>query len=138
MVTSDAFIALSGATAGGPGLVAIAGTGSIAFGRNAAGRTARAGGWGYLFGDEGGAFSIVRQALRAALRHEEGWGAPTELRPALLEATGAASANDLLHRLYTAEFTRQRIAPTPSWWMKWRAKAIARHWRFSRRPHTNW
>lgn len=110
MVTSDAFIALSGATAGGPGIVAIAGTGSIAFGRNAAGRTARAGGWGYLFGDEGGAFSIVRQALRAALRHEEGWGAPTELRPALLEATGAASANDLLHRLYTAEFTRQRIA----------------------------
>ncbi len=90
MVTSDAFIALSGATAGEPGIVAIAGAGSIAFGRNAAGCTARAGGWGYLFGDEGGAFPIVRQAL--------------------LEATGAASANDLLHRFYTAEFTRPRIA----------------------------
>lgn len=110
VVTSDAFIALAGATAGEPGLVAIAGTGSIAFGRNAAGRTARAGGWGYLFGDEGGAFSIVRQALREALRHEEGWGPPTGLRQALLAATGAASANDLLHRLYTAEFTRPRIA----------------------------
>ena len=56
LVTDDALIALAGATAGEPGLVVIAGTGSIAFGRNSAGRTARAGGWGYLFGDEGGAF----------------------------------------------------------------------------------
>jgi N-acetylglucosamine kinase-like BadF-type ATPase len=110
VVTSDAFIALSGATAGEPGIVAIAGTGSIAFGRNAAGRTARAGGWGYLFGDEGGAFSIVRQALREALRYEEGWAPQTGLRQALLEATGAASVNDLLHRLYTVEFPRPRIA----------------------------
>jgi N-acetylglucosamine kinase-like BadF-type ATPase len=110
VVTTDALIALEGATAGAPGLIAIAGTGSIAFGRNAAGRTARAGGWGYLFGDEGGAFSIARQALREALRYEEGWGPPTALRQALLEAAGAASANDLLHRLYTTEFPRPRIA----------------------------
>src|ERR1700735_156549 len=48
--------ALAGATAGKPGIVMIAGTGSIAFGRNAGGRTARAGGWGFIFGDEGGAF----------------------------------------------------------------------------------
>ena len=40
----------------------------IAFGRNAAGQTARAGGWGYVFGDEGGGVDIVRQAVRAALR----------------------------------------------------------------------
>src|SRR5579872_1447617 len=46
----DALIALVGATAGQPGLVAIAGTGSIAFGRNAEGRTARTGGWGFVFG----------------------------------------------------------------------------------------
>jgi len=110
MVTTDAAIALSGATATGQGIAVIAGTGSIAFGRNAGGRTARAGGWGYLFGDEGGAFSIARQALREALRYEEGWGPPTALRQALLEAAGAASANDLLHRLYTTEFPRPRIA----------------------------
>lgn len=110
LVTTDALIALSGATAGEPGIITIAGTGSIAFGRNAAGRTARAGGWGYLFGDEGGAFHIVRQALRAALRHEEGWGPPTALHHALLQATGAASANDLLHRFYTTDFPRPRIA----------------------------
>ena len=110
MVTHDALIALSGATAGEPGLIVIAGTGSIAFGRNASGDTARAGGWGYVFGDEGGAFHIVRQALRAALRLEEGWGPPTSLRPTLLEATGARDVNELLHRLYTPEFARPRIA----------------------------
>lgn len=110
IVTTDALIALSGATAGEPGIVTIAGTGSIAFGRDASGRTARAGGWGYVFGDEGGAFDIVRQALRAALRFEEGWGPATTLHSALLAATGASSANDLLHRFYTTEFPRPRIA----------------------------
>lgn len=110
IVTTDAFIALVGATGGEPGVVVIAGTGSIAFGRNAAGKTARAGGWGYIFGDEGAAFDLVRQALRAALRFEEGWGPATALRHSLLGATGAASAGDLLHRFYTTDFPRDRIA----------------------------
>jgi N-acetylglucosamine kinase-like BadF-type ATPase len=114
-VTDDASIALTGALAGQPGIVVIAGTGSIAFGRNGEGRTARAGGWGYLFGDEGGGFWIVREALRAALRWEEGWGPPTALRPMLLDAvaawnSGARNINDLMHRCYTPEFPRPRIA----------------------------
>jgi N-acetylglucosamine kinase-like BadF-type ATPase len=110
LVTHDGLIALSGATAGEPGLIAIAGTGSFAFGRNASGETARAGGWGYIFGDEGSAFHIARQALRAALRFEEGWGPRTSLRELLLEATGARDVNELLHRFYTAEFPRPRVA----------------------------
>jgi N-acetylglucosamine kinase-like BadF-type ATPase len=109
-ITSDAVIALMGATAGEPGVIAIAGTGSIAFGRNAEGRTARAGGWGYAFGDEGGAFDLVRQAVRAGLRQEEGWGPATALRDALIEATGAPNMNDLVHRFYTPEYPRARIA----------------------------
>lgn len=110
LVTTDAVIALAGATAGGPGIITIAGTGSIAFGRNAAGGWARAGGWGYIFGDEGGGFDIARRALRAALRFEEGWGPQTALHPALLAATDAADANDLLHRFYTQEWPRPRVA----------------------------
>ena len=110
LVTDDATIALSGGLAGAAGIVVIAGTGSIAFGRNGGGRTARAGGWGYLFGDEGGGFWIVREALRAALRWEEGWGPPTALRPMLLDATGARNINDLMHRCYTTEFPRPRTA----------------------------
>jgi N-acetylglucosamine kinase-like BadF-type ATPase len=110
LVTDDAAIALAGATAGEPGVVIIAGTGSIAFGRTAAGPTARAGGWGYIFGDEGGAFDIVRQALRATLRAEEGWGPPTALLGALLDATGAPDANGALHRFYTPDWPRSRVA----------------------------
>lgn len=110
MVTHDALIALSGAHGGQPGVITIAGTGSISFGRNAAGKFARAGGWGYVFGDEGGGFDLTRQALRAALRMEEGWGPETVLRARLLEASGARDANELLHKFYTPEFTRPRIA----------------------------
>ena len=110
LITHDAHIALAGASGGAPGIIVIAGTGSIVFGRNAAGVTARAGGWGYVFGDEGGAFDLVRQALRAILRNEEGWGPPTSLREALLEATGAHDGHELMHRLYTDEYPRDRVA----------------------------
>jgi len=110
VVTTDAVIALAGGTGGGPGIITIAGTGSIAFGRNQAGRIARVGGWGYVFGDEGGGFDITRQALRAALRMEEGWGPSTSLRRLLLEAAGAEDANDLLHRFYTQAYPRPRVA----------------------------
>jgi len=109
-VTDDAVIALAGATAGEPGIVTIAGTGSIAFGRNRAGRTARTGGWGYIFGDEGSGFDIARQALRAALRAEEGWGPPNALSYALLDATGSPDANRVLHSFYTPAWPRSRVA----------------------------
>jgi N-acetylglucosamine kinase-like BadF-type ATPase len=110
LVTHDALIALSGATCGEPGLIVIAGTGSIAFGRNASGKTARAGGWGYLFGDEGGGFYIVRRAVRSALRFEEDWGDATSLRRMFLDATAASDINELVHRFYTPEFPRPRLA----------------------------
>ena len=110
IVTTDAVIALSGATAAGLGIVVVAGTGSMAYGRNAAGREARAGGWGFVFGDEGGAFDMVRRALRAALRMEEGWGPPTALREAVLEASGASDANQALHLFYGAQWPRERMA----------------------------
>ncbi len=109
-ITHDGLIALAGATGGAPGVIVIAGTGSFAFGRNSEGRTARAGGWGFIFGDEGGGFDLVRQALRAALRFEEGWGTATALRDALLAATGAPDANEALHRFYTDEYPRDRVA----------------------------
>jgi len=110
VVTHDAKIAWAGAMEGEPGVVVIAGTGSIAYGENTHGESARAGGWGYIYGDEGGGFDIARQALRAALREYEGWGPRTALTPALAELTGTVNANDALHRLYTAEWPRVRVA----------------------------
>ncbi len=99
-ITHDAEIALSGAMPDEAGIIAIAGTGSMIFGRNHRGETARAGGWGYIYGDEGGAFDLTRRTLRAALEYEEGWGPATDLYQMLLEASGAESANQLLHRFY--------------------------------------
>jgi N-acetylglucosamine kinase-like BadF-type ATPase len=108
-LTHDAEIALLGGTGGEPGIIIIAGTGSIAFGRNAQMQTARAGGWGYIFGDEGGGFDLARQALRRALQFEEGWGPATILHQALLEVSGAVTANALLHNFYN-QFDRKQIA----------------------------
>ena len=112
-ITHDAVTALMGATEGRPGIIVIAGTGSISFGMNAGGETARAGGWGYVFGDQGSGFDIARQALVAALRQEEGWGPATALGERIIdfsEFSGAANINDALHRWYTAEFSRDRVA----------------------------
>ena len=110
VVTHDGMIALAGAMAGGPGIITIGGTGSIAFGRGIDGKFARAGGWGYIFGDEGGGFDLSRQALRAALRMEEGWGPQTRLRQKFLDITGAKDINEVLHRFYTTDYPRQKVA----------------------------
>jgi len=66
VVVGDMEVALEAAVGAGPGVVLIAGTGSIAFGRNAAGKTARAGGKGFDEGDEGSGYDIGRRALEAS------------------------------------------------------------------------
>ena len=67
-VVGDMQIALDAAFDTGPGVIVIAGTGSIAYGRDHEGNTARAGGWGFAIGDEGSAHWIGREAVRALLR----------------------------------------------------------------------
>ena len=67
-VVGDTVIALEAAFGPGPGVIAIAGTGSIVFGRDATGRTARAGGWGFAISDEGSGHWIGREAVSAVLR----------------------------------------------------------------------
>src|SRR4030095_5169289 len=69
LVVNDALIALQAGIGDLPGIVIVAGTGSIAYGRNAKGEAARAGGWGYVLGDEGSGYWIGRLALRAVVRH---------------------------------------------------------------------
>lgn len=67
MVISDVEAAYLGALGGRPGVLLLAGTGSIALGRDGRGRWARGGGWGPLLGDEGSAFWIGREWLRATM-----------------------------------------------------------------------
>jgi glucosamine kinase len=67
-VVGDQVIAMEAAFGGGPGVIVIAGTGSIAYGRNANGKLARAGGWGFSISDEGSGHWIGRAAVTASLR----------------------------------------------------------------------
>src|SRR6185369_14436579 len=60
--------------------------------------------------DEGSGFDIARQATRAIVRAEEGWGPPTCLRELLLESTGAATADEMLHLFYTDAWPRSLVA----------------------------
>ena len=80
VVDSDARAALQGAFAGEPGIILVAGTGSIAFARSARGEFMRCGGWGYLLGDEGSGFDIGRNGVAAALKALDGRGKPTRLK----------------------------------------------------------
>jgi N-acetylglucosamine kinase-like BadF-type ATPase len=102
VVVNDALVALEAAIPGGPGVVIISGTGSIAYGRNAAGEAARAGGWGYVLGDEGSGYWIGRAALRAVLREADQRGPKTALTPLLLRHFGVSEAQNLLHEVYHA------------------------------------
>jgi N-acetylglucosamine kinase-like BadF-type ATPase len=100
LIVNDALVALEAGAPGQPGVVIISGTGSIAYGRNAAGEAARAGGWGYVLGDEGSGYWIGRAALRAVLREADQRGQKTALTPLLLRHFGIAQAQGLLHEVY--------------------------------------
>jgi glucosamine kinase len=89
-VRSDGETALIGALGGRPGLLLIAGTGSVAYGRAVDGRVERCGGWGMMLGDEGSGFAIARAGLHAALLSVDGRGPATRLLPVLLEVLGLA------------------------------------------------
>jgi len=97
-VIGDMEVALESAFAGGPGIVLIAGTGSIAYGRNHQGETARAGGWGRLISDEGSGHWIGVEALRASLHAYDAGYNPRLLRK-LMESLGARSVHDLAVRV---------------------------------------
>lgn len=94
-VIGDVEIAFEDAFGSGPGVLAIAGTGSIVYGRNAAGETARAGGWGHSVSDEGSGYSIGRNAVQMALRLYDSVG-ETPLLRRLMSAIGAKSFDDLI------------------------------------------
>ena len=90
LVVNDALVALEAGAPNQPGVVVIAGTGSIAYGRNAQNQAARAGGWGYMLGDEGSGYWIGRAALRAVLREADRRGPETQLTGLLLNYYGVA------------------------------------------------
>ncbi len=111
-VGDDTDAALAGAFRGAPGVVVIAGTGSGAAGRDAAGRVARVGGHGFLLGDEGSGYWIGREAVRAALRAHDGTGPPTALVEVVRAAFGdLAAAERQVHEQPTDRQLLARLVP---------------------------
>jgi N-acetylglucosamine kinase-like BadF-type ATPase len=110
VVVGDADIALYGATEGEPGLIVIAGTGSICCGINARGRTACAGGWGPIAGDEGAGAWIARRALRAIAHAVDGRGPTTSLIGAACTYFHVSEPNDLSTAIYAPTITNERLA----------------------------
>ncbi|QQS46410.1 MAG: hypothetical protein IPM66_21290 [Acidobacteriota bacterium] len=97
---TDARVALAGATGNQPGVVIIAGTGSIACGINARGRFARAGGWGPAMGDEGSGSYIGRRALEAVVMAWDYRGEPTSMMDPVLRHFGVTNPTELPPVIY--------------------------------------
>ena len=110
IVVGDADIALYGATEGEPGLIVIAGTGSICCGINGRGKRICAGGWGPVAGDEGGGSWIARRALRAIAHAADGRGPATSLTSAACAYFHVSDSNDLSTAIYAPTITNERLA----------------------------
>lgn len=95
-LTHDAQIALVGGAEELSGVIIIAGTGSIVYGTDTAGREAEAGGWGHLLGDEGSGYDIARRALQAVSRAADGRGVPTQLSALMLNALEFSHPRNLI------------------------------------------
>jgi glucosamine kinase len=96
LVATDATVALADAFGEGAGIVLIAGTGSIAFGRSPAGLELRCGGWGVAFGDEGSAAWLGRRALSVIAAARDGREPETALTGAILTAAQVNEVEELI------------------------------------------
>jgi N-acetylglucosamine kinase-like BadF-type ATPase len=107
----DAPIAHAGALAGRPGVIVIAGTGSVVYANNGAGWSCTLGGWGFVFGDEGSALRIGVDALSILMRAQDESDASLALETrAACEFFEVASLRRLVHAFYKGELTRDRVA----------------------------
>lgn len=109
-IVHDAHLVLAAGTPELWGLALICGTGSMAYGADPAGRSARAGGWGYLLGDEGSGYALGLAALRAVMRAADGRGPATALTAAVLAQWGLQQPQDLVRYVYRPELGRTEIA----------------------------
>lgn len=107
-VTNDVDLVLSGLD-GSLGVALIAGTGSIASGHDKNGTVARASGWGYLLGDEGGGYDLGRSALVASLRAVDGRAPRTMLLDLILQHWDLKRPGDILSQIYPTH-ERARVA----------------------------
>ncbi len=106
VASSDYEIALVGAHGERRGVLALAGTGSLAYGVNSKGDSALVGRWGYRLGDEGGSYWLGIEGLRAALRMADGRGAKTSLAQPIFDALHLQQPREIVQWLYQADTPR--------------------------------
>ena len=109
-IVNDALIALVAGAPEGIGIVISAGTGSIAYGVDPNGETARSGGWGYLLGDEGSAFWLGHAAVRQGIRAVDGRGPATTLFDRISQRLELEVPDGLVKWFYDQELSRDRVA----------------------------
>ena len=110
VVVNDALVALVAGAGNAPGIVIIAGTGSIVYGRNARFEAARAGGWGHIIGDEGSGYWIGREALAAIVRAADERGPDTRLTEDVLAHFNIDDTSRLPRIVYDRELPRMSVA----------------------------
>jgi N-acetylglucosamine kinase-like BadF-type ATPase len=109
-VDADYVSNLAGASGGAPGVVVIAGGGSIGYGIDAAGNEAVTAGLGYLLGDEGSAWYIGLRGIVAAVEAHDGRGEPTTLLDYVRERYGLGSVREIIRVIYADGFTRDQVS----------------------------
>ena len=100
ILRGDHEIALYGATGGGPGIILIAGTGSVCVGMNNAFKTVRSGGWGHLIDDEGSGYTLGRDALTAVVQAFDGRQKETVLTELIFRQLSVPDIGGLIHYVY--------------------------------------
>jgi len=110
IVVNDVVGAWATATGAGPGVAAIAGTGSNVFGVGEGGRSWRSGGWGHLLGDEGSGYWLGAESISAALRDRDASGPPTALGRAACDFYGCETVEAVASLVYSKPLTKGEIA----------------------------
>lgn len=110
MLLSDAEIALVSGTLSEYGIVVIAGTGSMIFGRNEKSEEGRVGGYGPLVSDEGSGYRIAVEGLRAIVRNHDGCGINTVLQNWILSLLNLKTVEELVNWINSPSATRDKIA----------------------------
>lgn len=108
-LTNDAELAM-GALPNRVGVAMVSGTGSIAFGRNAAGQRHRASGWGHVFGDYGSGYDVARKGLYHYSAFVDGYGPATSLLERFTEHYKLEDPYSIINRIYDPNTTKGAIA----------------------------
>src|SRR5512136_1547813 len=110
VIVNDAMIVLAAGTPEGWGIAMISGTGSIAYGRSREGCLVRAGGWGYILGDEGSGYAIGQAALQAVMRAHDERAPRTMLTQSVLAHWSLESPTHLVSRVYIDQVSPSDVA----------------------------